>query len=295
MIGHLIDALRPLAAPIALSLQLVGVSSALGQPSNPSAPDALETPRQHVSARLIASHDAITPGEPMLLGVFLDIEEGWHTYWDGKNDSGFPVSVNLHLPEGFKAEPMLWPAPEREVLPGEILDHVYTREVTLVIPITPPSSLEPGQRVRLSADLEWLVCDKDGCIPESAEVELELPVARAGEARRASREARLIKLAHARIPKPLTPETRGVELAWEVGALVVRADRASEILFYPKSECPDLIDPIRGALAHGERLTLSFKPDDDRGTVSGVIEVKLANQRYPRLYEIKIARPDTGG
>ena len=117
----------------------------------------------------------------------------------------------------------------------------------------------------------------------------------ANEARRASREARLIKLAHARIPKPLTPETRGVELAWEVGALVVRADRASEILFYPKSECPDLIDPIRGALAHGERLTLSFKPDDDRGTVSGVIEVKLANQRYPRLYEIKIARPDTGG
>lgn len=279
-------------ASLAIALLAILAPGAPAQPIDKSAAlGEIEEPRQHATARLIASHDAITPGEPMLLGVFLDIEEGWHTYWNGKNDSGFPISVSLDLPEGFKAEPINWPAPRRKVMPGDILDHVYAREVTLVIPITTPATLEPGERLRISADVQWLACDKDACIPEGEQVELELPVASPSEQRRPSREARLIKMAHARIPKPLTPETTGVSAEWQGDALIIQAEKASEILFYSKSECPDLIDPIHGATTNGNQLRLRFAPDDEQTTVRGVIEVVLPNHRYPRLYELEIPRP----
>jgi len=245
----------------------------------------------HATVKLYASHDSVAAGATVLLGVTFDIEEGWHLYWDGKNDSGMPISVDLTLPEGFVAEPMLWAAPHRMVSPGEILDHVYEREVTLLIPLRVPEALEPGETVRISADVDWLACE-EFCIPESDRVSIELEVVSGTEEMRPSRAARLIKLAHARIPKELTAKTKGVGLVWEGSTLVLTAEGASEMLFYPKSECPDLIEPIEGAVAEGGSLRLDFDEEDESKQVLGVLEVVRANQRYPRLYVVWTPRPE---
>ena len=276
----------PLACLAALAIP------ALSQPdlSQPDPWDALEDGRAHAEVRLISAHDAIAPGAEFLLAFTFDIEEGWHIYWDGKNDSGFPIAVDLSLPEGFAAKPMLWPAPARKIMPGDILDHVYTREVTLLVPVVAPTDLGGATTVEFNASVEWLACETY-CIPEGDEVSLTLGVVETPEEMTPSRDARLIKAAHAFIPAPLTAKTRGVGAVWEGDRLVIRGEGAREILFYPKSDCPDLIDPIAGAVAEGDRLELAFDPESEQPDVLGVVEVRRANQRRPSLYELSMPRP----
>ncbi len=282
--------LRALVSVGVLTALAAGALAQYDAPAlNPFAPGGDD--RQHASVELISDQTAITPGGVFLLGVTFDIEEGWHLYWDGKNDSGFPISVDLSLPEGFTREAIRWPAPVRKISPGDILDHIYTREVTLVIPVRAPMTIEPGASVTIRAEVEWLACE-EYCIPESDHLTLELPVVAPSATRPPpSRYARMIKLAHARIPVPLTSKTPGVSAEWDGSTLVIRAQAGKEIAFYPKADCPDLIDPLGGAVARGDTLRLDFADDPEQDTIRGVIEIDVVNRRLPRLYKISLPRP----
>ena len=44
----------------------------------------------------------------------------------------------------------------------------------LLVEVTPPGDLVPGQVIELQADAEWLVCEEE-CIPEQGRVSLTLP------------------------------------------------------------------------------------------------------------------------
>ena len=52
----------------------------------------------HAFTRLIAETTMLSPGETCTLGVAFDIEPGWHLFWNGTNDTGYPISVSLDLP-----------------------------------------------------------------------------------------------------------------------------------------------------------------------------------------------------
>ena len=56
------------------------------------------------------------------------------------------------------------------------MNYVYTDQVYLPVPITVPAGVRPGQGVTLKAVANWLVC-KDVCIPETASLSLDVPVA----------------------------------------------------------------------------------------------------------------------
>ena len=55
------------------------------------------------------------------------------------------------------------------------MNYVYTGGVYLPVPVSVPASARPGQVVSLKAAASWLVC-KDVCIPETADLSLDLPV-----------------------------------------------------------------------------------------------------------------------
>ena len=56
------------------------------------------------------------------------------------------------------------------------MNYVYTGGVYLPVPVSVPAGARPGQTVSLKAAASWLVC-KDVCIPENANLSLDLPVA----------------------------------------------------------------------------------------------------------------------
>ncbi|GIW74060.1 MAG: hypothetical protein KatS3mg103_0582 [Phycisphaerales bacterium] len=254
------------------------------------------------SVRLIAETERVHAGQTILLGLHLDMDEGWHTYWDGRNDTGQPPLVRWTLPEGVRIGPMLWPAPSRYVSPGDILDHVYEGRATIVVPVTIQPGLPAGTELPIRAEVEWLVC-KDVCLPGVATVATTLRVVPMGNATPLEPTpldpSSPIGQAVQRLPVPILPadapqgqpgqdasgSTVPLTLRWQDQAVVVQADGAQALAFYPSARCVWLADPLRDAQAQGPTLTLRLaRPEDDLSGASerrlrGVIEVQAESGR----------------
>ncbi len=135
--------------------------------------------RQLVKAELVAGTSAVVPGKPFTIGLLLRMAPHWHTYWKYSGDAGLPTEIHWHLPQGWKAGEIQWPIPLKTADPGDIQTYGYQDEVMLMQTITPAPAIDKSA-VTLSADANWLVCEKI-CVPGSATLQIELPVSKTGE------------------------------------------------------------------------------------------------------------------
>jgi thiol:disulfide interchange protein DsbD len=152
----------------------------------------------HVTAELVSDLAALVPGTTTTLALRLAIDRGWHTYWRNPGETGLPTTLDWHLPPGYAAGDIAWPAP-RALPAGPLMNYGYEGEVFHLVPVTVPASAAPGSRVALAARADWLVC-KETCIPEGADLTLELPVAAVAEP---SRWHDAIAATRAALPAPL--------------------------------------------------------------------------------------------
>jgi thiol:disulfide interchange protein DsbD len=160
----------------------------------------------HVEAELVPEKTAITPGGTLTVALRMVMERGWHTYWRNPGESGLPTTLAWKPDSGLKAGPIQWPAPS--VLPaGPLVNYGYEGEVLLLSDLVAPDDLATGRTVRLDARADWLVC-REICIPEGADLSLEMPVAERTEAD--PRWATAIAATRAAIPRPLA--------GWQVAA-----------------------------------------------------------------------------
>lgn len=215
---------------------------------------------------LISEATRVSPGQTVLLGLHFDLEHQWHIYWDGQNDTGFAPTVEWTLPDGLEAGPLLWPAPHRYESPGDILDHVYEGQPTILVPVTIDAGVEPGTTLKLTGQVEWLVC-KDFCLPGFGAVSIDLVVGNTGNSS-ASEPVKLfqsepIGMAAAKLPKPVLPAepVDGLELGWTDEAVSVRFEGASELAFYPSAASSSLVSALADGKAKGDRLALRLEPE----------------------------------
>ena len=146
--------------------------SVLGQPSA----TVVQTPE--VRAELLAyAPQGNAKGAPLELGLLLQHQAGWHTYWKNPGDSGLATELRWTLPEGLQAGPIQWPTP-RKIAIGRLANFGYEGQVLLPVRITmaphfrsPPGSSDIA--VHLSAS--WLVC-KTECIPQEGDFDLRIPI-----------------------------------------------------------------------------------------------------------------------
>ena len=94
---------------------------------------------ENVRAELLADASAIKPGEPFWVGLRQIIRPKWHTYWKNPGDSGLPTEITWKLPEGAKAEPIVWPRPHLFDISG-VINYGFKDEATLLVRITPPAN-----------------------------------------------------------------------------------------------------------------------------------------------------------
>ncbi len=167
----------PMSAPRLSAAALVFVAFLL--PASPQVARAqIYEGRELVKAELLANTSAVVPGKPFTAGVLLRMVPGWHTYWKFPGDAGIPTEIRWQLPSGWKAGEIQWPTPLKLDEPGDIQIYGYHDEVLLMQEITPPASLSDSA-VKLSAEVNWLVCEKI-CIPGGATLQMDLPVATNG-------------------------------------------------------------------------------------------------------------------
>lgn len=128
-----------------------------------------------VTAELISEKNAIEPGKTFTVGILLKHAPHWHTYWlNPGGEIGLPTTVEWQGPEGFSFSDIQWPQPQR-IVTDDIVSYGYENTVLLLTEVTPPQDLPIGKTVKLTAEIDWLMC-KDVCEPGSASVELSLPI-----------------------------------------------------------------------------------------------------------------------
>lgn len=145
-------------------------------PGSAASPDAYgKTVRKGpLEMELLSENLSIAPGEPFYVGWRILRDEGWHTYWKHPGDVGVPPFLEWKLPEGYSAEDLRFPPPER-IKMANVSAHGHRGETLFLAKITPPGELKEGDEVRLKAKASWLTCAKQ-CCPGFLDLGLTLPV-----------------------------------------------------------------------------------------------------------------------
>jgi thiol:disulfide interchange protein DsbD len=132
---------------------------------------------EQVRAELIAhAPDGVDPGKTIWVGLQLDHQAHWHTYWKNAGDSGLPTQLQWTLPAGVSAGDIAWPTPQK-IKVGTLANLGYEGKVLLPVPLTitpafKPDVLAPDLEVKLFAS--WLVCRQE-CIPQEGNFVLRIP------------------------------------------------------------------------------------------------------------------------
>lgn len=243
-----------------------------------------------VHATLVAEHSGIMRGEPFQAGVLLDAREGWHTYWENPGDAGIPTTLEWTLPAGFTAGRIDWPAP-RVMSEGTLTTYAYTGKTFLPVTITPPAALDTGGAYPIKVKANWLVC-KDICIPESAELEISLPVVDGPPA--ASADASLFE-AHKQsairpIASPLVTRITGKHLTISAD-LPVQEIRSA--VFIPRDENVFNYAAKQSFSLAGATLNVTLEKRDDQPittTLSGLLSV-TDKQGQSHAFDVLLSPP----
>src|ERR1044071_8887234 len=130
---------------------------------------------EHLTVQLVSSQSQVTAGSTTVLGLRLEHEPEWHTYWINPGDSGLGTKLSWRLPPGVTAADIDWPAPHR-IPVGPLTNFGYDGEMVLPVRLTLPATLATGSTVPLEVKVDWLV-GKEECIPGDAVLRLQLPIA----------------------------------------------------------------------------------------------------------------------
>ena len=125
--------------------------------------------------QLVSEQSAVVPGKPFTVGLWIQHDRGWHTYWRFPGIVGVPTQMKWDLPKGWKAGPLVYPEPERTLM-FQIKAQGFDRDLMLRTEVTPPADLRLGESVTLFGKASWMCCGTS-CHPGSMDLSLTLPVA----------------------------------------------------------------------------------------------------------------------
>ena len=120
----------------------------------------------HAEVSIVKSSINQTAANELIIGIKMDMQNHWHTYWKNPGDSGGPVEITWDVPESFEMGPILWPTPSLIPYPP-LMTYGYENFVIFPIKIKIPQGSETE---RFIADIDFLICD-DICVPERAIIE----------------------------------------------------------------------------------------------------------------------------
>lgn len=156
-------------------------------------------PSDHSRVRLIRAGQ--TDEGQDLVGLVIEMDEGWHTYWRSPGRLGLPPTFNWEGSENLRGVAMRWPLPQ--FISFEDYE-TYGYEDRLVLPLEVARE-RPDEPVQLRLAIGYAVCE-NVCIPTLGFVAMTLPP-RQGAADARPEFAWAVEDALSRVP------TRDLELA----------------------------------------------------------------------------------
>jgi len=248
----------------------------------------------HVKARLVSEVASVKPGATFTVAVEFDIQPGWHTYWRNPGDSGQATRLKWTLPANFQASDIQWPRPHRFDVPP-LVNYGYAGHVMHLVQIQASHKLAPGAPVELAVTASWLVCS-DICVPESADLNLALPV---GNGALDAATAPQFAAARAELPRPAEGTASAETTAQEL-VLTLNPDwgdtlaRAASVSFFPFAEGSiEYGAPQRLSRESGRArlaMKLGYAPPR-QGPVEGVLVLEPARGAPAQSLAMNITAP----
>lgn len=268
----------------------------------PSGSDQPEARTLNARPRLVAERESLVAGQTADIAITWSIKDKWHLYWTGQNDTGMAPSGKLTaLIDGKPTDGVVfgawkWPAPQRYVLPGDILDYVYFNRLTVLVPVTVSESLA-GKAVLIKADLEWLVCD-EACVLEKEAVELSIPVVASAEAQgvKHSADRTIFRDAQAGAPRPLAqamqrPASEQPVISGNRESVTIKWPEAMTIAFLPHGDGVRVSNALSGGAVTGDTIRLELDRGSEPGKerLRGLLQVAFKLHTVPSTYEVDLS------
>lgn len=164
--------------------------------------------RTNIKASLIAESQRPAAGSAVMLAIAMKPAPGWHGYWKNPGDAGFPAELKWTLPKGVTVGQPRFPVPEKLIVEG-LMNHVFNGDHALLMPLILPAGLAPGTQLPLRLTGDWLACTDKVCVPERAQLALNLVV---GDGTVTAADRAQFDVWRTELPKPLgTPARFAVE------------------------------------------------------------------------------------
>ncbi|NJC32540.1 thiol:disulfide interchange protein [Sphingomonas jejuensis] len=213
---------------LAWILRLLGVMALV--PAMPLA--AQNTP--NIRAELVAESMSPRAGAPVSLAFVMTPASGWHGYWKNPGDAGIETSVRWTLPPGVTAGPLGYQVPERLLLAG-LMQYVYEGAYAHPLDLQVPAGLAPGTRLPIRADLDWLECTREVCVPAKASLSIDLTV---GDGQVDASDRARFDAIRARLPRPLGAEARFAAAGdrFRIAVPLPASLSVSDAYFYPLTD-----------------------------------------------------------
>ena len=230
-----------------------------------------EAARNHIRAELLAETGEPAPGQTTTLALAMTPDPEWHGYWKNPGDAGMETRVKWTLPDGVTAGPLQYPVPDRMLLAG-LMNYVYESAYAHLIRLEVPAGLKPGTAMPIRAEVDWLACTKEICVPEKATLALDLIV---GDGSVQPAERTRFDQFRAAMPQPMSQPARFAIAGGRFRiAVPVPADFAlDDPYFYPLTDGALNYSEPQRASRSGDFLVLETVAGDGGGLrqVEGVL------------------------
>ena len=198
-----------------VQLLLVFVSAWVGLFALPAAAQ----PARHLEPSLHVLSEQPAPGKTTRVAIQMVPENGWHGYWINPGDSGLSVEADWAVPPSVTVGPLEHPAPTLLRLAG-LASYVHPGSFTLLADLKVDKSVTPDTPLPIKVALSWLVCSDTLCVPERANLEVQLV---AGNGGLAAKSAAIVRAAEAALPRQggakATVKGGGGQWTFEIGGV----------------------------------------------------------------------------
>lgn len=231
--------------------------------------------------QLVSDVSKVRPGEDFTVGLFMHHAAGFHTYWKGPGVVGVATTFKWHLPDGFSAGKVQWPAPRRTLM-ASLIAYGYETDTCLMTRMSVPEKLN-ADTVTIAVRCGWMACARS-CHPGWHDFALTLPVDHSGEEDNIDRKwAGVFEANRKRLPVPaprdwsFTPsELAEDRIALQMDTHGARIERPESVYFFSYDNQVDSDEPQKiTASADGTKITFDlarpeFAPENP-DSLAGVI------------------------
>jgi thiol:disulfide interchange protein DsbD len=156
-----------------------------------------------VSIELVPEYEIIQSGQEFHALLRVKLSPDWHLYWKNPGDVGLAPTLNWKLPEGVAVKEVAWPAPQR-FESGDATTFGYTEEAVFHITFTSEKNLP--NIIEIQAELQWVVCSSETCLPGESGAQASFHVG--SIAKIEPRVGKHFAQAREALPQKITPEAR---------------------------------------------------------------------------------------